>query len=120
MAQPTPYFIIKSDNTKVSEAVTNLYFDLSLAPASFWSQVKSDGGDIRVYRVDTEAEVAREINAFDKVNEKGSLFFASGGLSTSADTEYAVHFGNEALEEPASNAANGRESVWDENYQKQV
>jgi hypothetical protein len=114
---PTPYFIIKSDNTKVSEAVTNLYFDLSLAPAEFWERVV-DGGDIRVYRVDTEAEVAREVVGLviDSASGEGSLFFNSAGLSTSADTEYAVHFGDSGKTEPAANSTYGSQNVWDANY----
>jgi hypothetical protein len=118
MAIPTPYFIIKSDNTKVSEAVTNLYFDLSLAPTEFWEQVV-DGGDIRVYRVDTEAEVAREVVGLviDSASGEGSLFFNSAGLSTSTDTEYAVHFGDSEKTEPAADAANGKYNIWDANYE---
>lgn len=108
----TKRFKITSDNTKVSEAVDNLFYDLNLAPAGFWAAVRSDGGDIRVTQADGVTEVAREVSGFNQGSQVGSLFFKATGLSTSVDTDFYVYYGNALATEPAADATFGKRNVW--------
>lgn len=105
-------FKITTDNTKVSEAVDNLFYDLNLAPSGFWSAVRSDGGDIRVTKADGETEVAREVSGFNQGSSVGSLFLKAEGLSTSVDTDFYVYYGNASATEPAADATFGKRNVW--------
>ena len=93
--------------TPTANANVDLYYDLSLAPAGFWSHVRSDGGDIRV-TTQAGAPVAREVSGFDYAGNKGSLFF-----STSGGTAFYVTYGNAAFAEPAANSTYGKYAVWE-------
>ena len=107
-------FKVTSDNTKVAEAIDNVYLDLSNAPAGFWTKVKSDGADIRVTQSNGTTEVAREVVAIDTTAETGELHFKATGLSTSADTDFYIYYDNSSATEPAVTATNGRNAVWSE------
>ena len=61
---------------------SDLYYDLSLAPADFWSKVRSDGGDIRVTTQDGVTQIPREVSGFDYAGNKGSLFIGASGTDT--------------------------------------
>jgi hypothetical protein len=87
---------------------TDLYYDLSLAPAGFWSHVRSDGGDIRVFKQDGVTPVPREVSGFDYTNHLGSLF-----IGTSGGTAFYVTYGNSALTEPAPTDPYGKYAVWE-------
>ncbi len=110
------YFTITTEPSLVTNANTNLYYDLSLAPQEFWENVKEDGGDIRVTRNDGETQVAREVSGFDKSTSTGALFFDSTGLSTTNPTTWRIYFGDEDLNEPPASSTYGRYNVWDSNY----
>jgi concanavalin A-like lectin/glucanase superfamily protein len=105
-------FKVTSDQTKVDEAVDNVFYDLANAPAGFWTHVKSDGGDIRVTQSDQVTEVAREISGFNQGSNLGSLFFKATGLSDTLNTDFYIYYGNSAASEPASGASNGKNNVW--------
>ena len=87
---------------------SDLYYDLSLAPAGFWSHVRSNGGDIRVFKQDGVTPVPREVSGFDYTNHLGSLF-----IGTSGGTAFYVYYGNPALTEPAANSTYGKYAVWE-------
>jgi hypothetical protein len=104
---------ITTDNTLVSNANDVIYYDLSLLPSGFWSDVTSTGGDIRITKDDGETEVAREISGFDDSSETGSLFIKTdGNLSTSSDSDFYIYFDNSGAVEPASGDTYGRNAVW--------
>jgi hypothetical protein len=105
-------FKITTDATKVDFATDDVLYDLSLAPAAFWSNVKSDGGDIRVTRDDEVTEVAREVSGFNQGSNLGSLWIRAIGLSTSVNTSYYVYYGNAGASEPAAGATFGKNNVW--------
>ena len=87
---------------------SDLYYDLSLAPASFWSNVRSDGGDICVTKQDGTTQLPREVSGFDYAGHKGSLFIGTGG-----GTAFYIYYGNPAATEPAPDSAYGKHSVWE-------
>jgi len=107
---------ITSDNTKVSSANDNLYVDLSDLPSSFFSNVRSDGGDIRVTKSDGVTEVAREVVTIDTGGSTGELHFDSTGLSTSSDTEWYIYYGNASATDYAPSDTYGAENVWNSNF----
>lgn len=92
-----------------SLVVADLYFPLASAPAAFWAAVRSDGGDIRVYRQDGVTPCAREIVGFDPVAKTGSVWFAANG-----GTAFYICAGSGAPE-PAADATIGKYNVWDAN-----
>lgn len=68
-----------------------LTVDLSNMPASFWSNVKTNGGDLRVTASDGITEKAVHFGNFDTVAETGTLYFNTGGT---LDSSYYVYYGN--------------------------
>jgi hypothetical protein len=94
----------------ITPASTNpdLYYDLSLAPAGFWSNVRSDGGDIRVTKHDGTTQLAREVSGFDYANKKGSLF-----IGMVPGSGCYIYYGNPSATEPAANAPYGKYAVWE-------
>jgi len=107
------------DNTKVSADLTDYvgYIDLAQMPAGFWTTVQNGGGDIRITKTDGETELAREIVTCDTTAETGEVHFKlTGTLSSSADTDIYVYFGNSGASDYAVDATYGRNNVWDSNY----
>lgn len=107
----TKRFKITLDNTKVTEAVNDVVYDLSLAPAAFWSSVQSDGDDIRVTTEDS-TEVPFALSNFDYANNSGILYFKATGLSTSTDTSYYIYYGNGSATAVSPSATYGSDNVW--------
>lgn len=105
-----------SDNTVIDNANDNLMINLGThASADFWSNVASDGSDIRVTNSAGDTAYSFELENFDSTAETGILFFNSQGLSTSSDTTYRVYAGNGSASLPASSDTLGAENVWN-NY----
>jgi len=90
-----------------STAAPDLYFDLSLAPSSFWDHVRSDGGDIRVYKQDGTTQIAREVSGFNAGTKAGSLFFPTGDA-----TAFVVECGS-GQPEPAADSTYGKYAAWE-------
>jgi len=103
-ASSTYHFVI----TPASTGTADLYYDLSLAPAGFWSHVRSNGGDIRVTAQDGTTQLAREVSGFDYAGHKGSLFIGMG-----AATSCYIYYGNPSATEPAANSTYGKYAVWE-------
>ena len=107
-------FPITSDNTKVAAGVKGLAYDLSLAPAEFWTNVKSDGSDIRITS-DAEGTtlVARDVVSIDTTAETGLIRFDTSSISTSADTNYYLWAGNASATEPSPSDTYGQYNAYD-------
>jgi len=105
------------ENEKVSSNLTDfpVYVDLSDLPAGFHTNVKSDGGDIRVTTSDGETEVPREVVWYNATDDEGELHF-KGSLTGATDTEFYIYYGNASASNHADNATYGAENVWDSNY----
>ena len=63
--------------TPSTAGLKDYYFDLSLAPASFWSFVGATGGDVRVTYSDRQTLVPRELNGFSVAGQVGGLYIAN-------------------------------------------
>jgi hypothetical protein len=112
---------ITIDSTKVDASLTDfpIFFDLADIGTGhgFWSNVKSDGADIRITKSDGTSEVAREVTGIDTGAETGEVHFsADGTLSSSSDTDYYVYYGNAIASDHAASATYGMYNVWDSNY----
>jgi len=108
---------ITVQNTKVDADINNfpIYVDLNDLPASFHSNVKSDGGDIRVTKSDGTTEVPREVVFYDSGTDTGALHF-KGDILNSSDVDFYIYYGNAGASDYATDATYGAENVWDSNY----
>lgn len=111
---------ITVDSTLVPGDLTDfpVYVNLANLPAGFFSNVKSDGGDIRVTKADGTTEVPREVVTISTGGSTGELHFkASGTLSSSVDTDFYIYYGNSGASEPATSDTYGAENVWNSSFQ---
>ena len=78
---------ITVDHTKVPSNLTNfpVYVNLADLPAGFFSNVRSDGGDIRVTTSDQTTEIAREVVAINTGGSTGELYFNAPSLSSTVN-----------------------------------
>lgn len=106
------YFTIQSNPTKVDEGIDVLMYDLSLAPASFWSKVKSDGSDIKITN-NKGIDLPFELYYFDYDDNEGIIYFKTTNLSTSTNTEYRVYYNNDDPPTVLDTDSNGKYAVWD-------
>lgn len=99
-------------NTDIDSDLTDfpIYLDLSRLGASFWDNVNSDGGDIRVTTSDETTEVPVEIR-IDTGAQTGFVYF-KGSPSSSTTTVFYMYHQNPAATLPAEDATYGRENVW--------
>ena len=102
------------NSSEVDSTIANfpVYVNLADMPAGFWDNVKSDGGDIRVTQSDGTTECPVEIVAIDTGAETGELHFKANSLSSSADTDFYIYYGNASASLPAVTATYGRNAVW--------
>jgi hypothetical protein len=110
---------ITVDNTKVSADLTDfpVYVDLADMETGFFTHVKTDGSDIRVTKSDGITEVPRQVAHISIGGTSGELHFkADGTLSSSADTDYYIYYGNAGASEPAASATYGSDNAWDSNF----
>ena len=104
-------------STEVDETITNYpaYVDLSDLPAGFHTNVKSDGGDIRVTTSDKITEIPREIVFYDSGTDTGEIHF-KGDISSTTNTDFYIYYGNAAASDYAVTDTYGRNNVWNSNY----
>lgn len=101
-------------STKVAGNLTDMpvYVDLSLLPSEFWTNVRSDGGDMRVTSGDGITELPREIVEIDTGAQTGELHFKSDSLSATANTDFYIYYGNANAEDHPVDGTYGRNNVW--------
>jgi hypothetical protein len=96
-----------------------VYVDLSDIGAAhgFWTNVKTDGGDIRITKSDETTELPIEVVAIDTVAKTGEVhFLADGTLSSSVNTIVYVYYGNASASLYAEGATYGKHNVWISGY----
>lgn len=101
--------------SQVDSTLSNfpVYVDLSGLPAGFHTNVnQTDARDIRVTTSDEVTEVPREVVFYDSTTDTGELHFKAPSLSSSADTDFYIYYGNSSATEPAADATYGRNNVW--------
>jgi hypothetical protein len=106
VAPESAFLATRRFRIEAAAAAVDLYYDLSLAPPSFWDRVRSDGGDIRV-KTAAGVDCAREVSAFNQVTRTGALFIATAGA-----TAFWIYYGGDDVE-PAPASALGRYSAWE-------
>ena len=94
-----------------------VYVDLSTLGSHFFSNVRSDGGDIRVTTNDGETELSREIVSINTGGETGEMHFLAPTISSSANTTFYIYYGATDELEYQPDSTYGSESVWSQNYE---
>ena len=90
-----------------------IYINLADLPADFHTNVRSDGGDIRVTKADGKTELAREIVFYSSSTDAGELHFKNTGtLSSATDTDFYIYYGNSGAKDYSASSTYGRNNVW--------
>jgi len=108
--------IITIDHSKVgSGGVTDFPVLLTEAnvPAEFWSQVASDGKDVRVTSVNGTTVLKNEIVSIDTTGHTMEVWFKAPSLSDTADSQFYLYWGNSSATMPS---AADQQAVWSNGY----
>lgn len=111
------FVVITIDSANIDSNLSDfpVFVDLSDMPADFWNNVTSSGGDIRVYDASI-SELPYELVSFSTSSSTGSLFFKAPQLSTTVDSKFIIHYGDNTKTAYAANHAYGSENVWKSSY----
>jgi hypothetical protein len=109
---------ITIDKDKVPSNQSNfpVFVDLSDMDAAFHTNVKSDGGDIRVTLADGTTQVPLDMVEYNAGSDTGEIHFLGVSISSSVDTDFYIYYGNAAASKEARGAANGGDNVWDGSF----
>lgn len=88
-----------------------VFVDLSLFDNDFWTNVKTDGGDIRVVKSDG-TELAIDMVEIDTVAKTGELHFLADIIAANAANTFYVYYDNSAASLYAASDPLGSEAVW--------
>ena len=103
-------------SAKVAADLTDfpVYVDLSDLPAGFHTNVKTDGGDIRITKADGTTALAREVVFITPGSSMGELHFKAAGatLKAASNVDFYIYYGNSGASEPAASATFGSQNVW--------
>lgn len=115
-ASPNRMSITVKSSTRLTGDVVNMVQTLRLSDLSaahgFWSTVRSDGGDIRIYHVASKTRVPVEVSYIDTTGKAAEIFFMwTGTVTTGADVEFDLYYGSGQAAE-ANSATYGRNNVW--------
>ncbi|MCE2929081.1 MAG: DUF2341 domain-containing protein, partial [Candidatus Caenarcaniphilales bacterium] len=104
--------------SSVNGTVTELpvFVDLSHLPGSFFDNVSANGADLRVTSSDGSTEIAREVVSLSKTANTGELWFKAPSLSSAANTEFYIYYGNNTASEPLANSTFGSQNVWSNGF----
>jgi hypothetical protein len=102
------------DADEIDSTLTNfpIYLDLSTLGAAFWTDVASDGRDIRITSGDGQTELPHDLVEFDGADDTGELHFLADSVSATTDTSFYVYFANAAATAYAPTAQFGSQAVW--------
>ncbi|MCA9366657.1 DUF2341 domain-containing protein [Candidatus Kaiserbacteria bacterium] len=101
-----PAGTIQSDLTNFPVSV-----DLSSFDSTFWSTVKADGGDIRVYTTN-DTELAIDLASIDVAAQQGELHFLADALAANGANTFYLYYGDSSLSGYAPTDPLGAEAVW--------
>ncbi|MFV2045108.1 MAG: right-handed parallel beta-helix repeat-containing protein, partial [Anaerolineales bacterium] len=109
---------ITIQSSQVDTNLTNfpVFIDLADLGSDFFSNVNSDGGDIRVTNSDGTTEMAREVVAINTGALTGELHFRADSLSSASNTSFYIYYGNIGASDYAVTAIYGRNNVWSNGY----
>lgn len=89
-----------------------VYLSLASMPASFWSNVQSDGDDIRVVESDETTETAFELVSISTASSTGELHFMADSLSTTSSSTFYIYYGNPSASAYVPTDTFGRDNLW--------
>ena len=106
-------FTVTVPTGTVSSNLTDfpLMIDLSLMPPAFWTSVRNDGGNVRVYAADGVTMIPHDLSYIQKDRQLGRLF-AKTTLLTASDNLITVKLISLSELELAIGDTNGRNAVW--------
>jgi|GEM_PF-685645 len=93
-----------------------IYVDLNNLGPHFFSNVRSDGGDIRVTAADGTTELPREVVSISTGSNAGELHFEAPTVSASANTTFYIYYGASDEVEHQASSTYGTQQVWSANY----
>lgn len=91
------------------------YIALSDLPAHFWTNVKANGDDIRLYTAAYPGgtELPRHVISFTDAGSSGTgTLFTKRTIDDAATTMIYLRYGNPSATAPAAGDANGQYAVW--------
>lgn len=97
-----------------TSAVTSfpVYVKLADMPGDFWSNVQSDGDDIRMVEGDETTETAFELVTISTASSTGELHFLADSLGTTSTSTFYLYYGNSGASGYASTTTYGSQAVW--------
>ncbi len=93
-----------------------VYVNLDDLNDTFFSLVRTNGGDIRVTAGDGVTELPRELVSINTGTRVGELYFLANSLSSTTDTTFYIYYGNAAASNPAVSDTYGARNVWSNGY----
>lgn len=102
----------------VDDDLTNfpVYVDLDDLNSHFFSNVESDGSDIRVTQTDGVTEVPIELVSINTGGTAGELYFRANSLSSTTDSTFYIYYGNSAATAHGVTDPYGARNVWSNGY----
>lgn len=88
-----------------------LMIDLSHMPASFWANVRADGGNIRAYAADGTTLIPHDVTAIYPLFQRGRMFVRANLLAASDNTIH-IDLLDPATTKLAATDPNGSRAVW--------
>lgn len=97
----------------VASDLTNFLVRINLAdmPSGFWSAVKADGGNIRVYQSDGVTQVPFDLTFFQRASRAGELF-AKLNVATASNTVFKIAWTNPSDNLLPATDTYGRNAAW--------
>lgn len=97
----------------VDADVTNFPVTINLAnlDSEFWNNVRSDGGDIRVFST-ADVELPIDLVSIDTTAQTGELHFLADTITAAGATTFYLYYDNPSLTGYAAGDPLGSEAVW--------
>ena len=93
-----------------------VYINLANLPAGFFTNVQSDGDDIRITKIDGVTEVPYELVSINTTLKTGELHFKAD-LASTTNTEFYLYYANSGALGYAAGATYGSRNVWTNGYE---
>ncbi len=106
------------NESQIDGDLTNfpVYVNLDDFGTHFFTNVKANGGDIRVTQGDGVTEVPRELVSINPGTGVGELHFRANSVSSSTNSTYYIYYGNAAANDYAVTDPFGARNVWSNGY----
>ncbi|MCE2929092.1 MAG: DUF2341 domain-containing protein [Candidatus Caenarcaniphilales bacterium] len=109
---------ITINRSQVNGSVTEfpVYVNLDHMPSHFFSIVKSNGADIRITESDLVTRAPLELVSLDKATTNGELWFRASSLSSTANSDFYLWYGNNGATMPTASSPYGSQNVWSNGF----